>query len=62
MEKYDERKIAAERFDRIHAIKVSKEEATHRAVARFRRRPLRYTNSRSIESNNFKKERISNTA
>ncbi|MDC0073296.1 hypothetical protein OAK17_00405 [Alphaproteobacteria bacterium] len=41
-----EKRIAAEKFDKIHLRKVNEEEATRRALARYRKRPLRAIESK----------------
>ena len=46
-----EKKLAAEKFDRIHRQKVRSEEATLRAISRYRIRPLRTTENRNSNSN-----------
>tara|TARA_Y100000996_G_scaffold366635_1_gene312015 strand:- start:160 stop:354 length:195 start_codon:yes stop_codon:yes gene_type:complete len=43
-----EKRIAAARFDKIHSRKVNEEEATRRALARYRKRPLRSIESKLI--------------
>lgn len=45
-----EKQLAAEKFDRIHRQKVRSEEATLRAISRYRIRPFRTTESRKLHS------------